>query len=360
MITISIFSVLNTFKKRRNNLILIFSKNSQLILRNRKIFRTKRVFFSGNIKDNLPMHLSTNQTKINFQKYNDYINFQKKNNTKNINVYNELLVSEQMTQNCDTIIYYWPKSKSEAKFQLINIMSCFPIGTKIFIVGDNSSGVKSAPLILKKWLDLKKIDNAKHCILIFGFLKKKIKFTIKDFFKTHIWKDFSIKSLPGVFGYKKIDEGSKLLASTFSENINGKILDIGSGTGFLSVCLLYSSPKANLTLTDNSVTALECSKETLYTNKLKGDVIISDLYSNIFNKFDLIISNPPFHEDLSVNFDITKKIISYSIRYLRKKGELRFVTNICFNYDFLLNKIFKTYSVMKKNNKFKVYQAFLK
>lgn len=339
---------------------MLFSKNSQLISRNSKAFKRKRVFFSGNIKDNFPMYLSTDKTKINFEKYNDYINFQKKNNIKSIDVYNNLLVSEKMTQYCNTIIYYWPKNKSEAKFQLLNIMSCFVIGTQIFIVGDNSSGVKSAPSILKKWINLKKIDTAKHSILIFGFLKRKIKFKIEDFFKIYMWQGFSIKSLPGVFGHKKIDEGSKLLASTFSNNITGKILDIGSGTGLLSVCLLRSSPKANLTLIENSVTALKCSQETLNENNLKGEVILSDLYSNIFKKFNLIISNPPFHEDLSVNFNVIKKIILYSIKYLNKKGELRFVTNICFNYDCLLKKIFNKHSVIKKNNRYKVYQAFLK
>jgi len=337
----------------------LFSKTSQLILRNSKIFEKKKVFFSGNIKDKFPMYLLTNKTIINFPKYNDYINFQKIKNIKNVDIYNNLLISKKMIQDCNTIIYYWNKNKSESEFQLINIMSCFSIGTEIFIVGNNSSGIKSAPLILKKLINLKIIDNAKHSILIFGCLIKKIKFVIEDFFKIHTWKEFFIKSLPGVFGYKKIDEGSKFLASTFSKNITGKVLDVGSGTGFLSVSLLRSSPDVILTLIDNNVAALKCSKETLHTNHLKGEVILSDLYSNIFNKFDLIISNPPFHEDLKINFNIIKKMIFYSIQYLNRNGEFRFVTNSCFKYDFLLKKTFKKYSILKINNKYKVYQAFL-
>ncbi|WP_261979604.1 16S rRNA (guanine(1207)-N(2))-methyltransferase RsmC [Buchnera aphidicola] len=336
-------------------------KSSKLILRHSSIFKTKKVFFSGNIQDNFPLRLSTVNTKINLYKYNIYINLKKNvKNIKNIHIYNNLLVSQEMIQNCDTIIYYWPKDKSEAQFQLINLISHLQINTEIFIVGENSSGVRSAPLIFKNWITLNKIDSAKHSLLISGFLKKQKKFILEDFFKTHIWKKCFIQSLPGVFGYKKIDEGSELLASTFTKNISGKVLDIGSGTGFLSASLLCISPQAILTLVDNNIAALKCSQYTLDSNQLKGTVICSDLYSNICQKFDLIISNPPFHEDLKINFNIIKKIIYASKKYLTLEGELRFVVNSFLNCDNLLEKIFKKYFILKKTNKYKIYQAFLK
>jgi 16S rRNA (guanine1207-N2)-methyltransferase len=196
-------------KNIQGKIILFFCRNSKLILRHSNIFKTKKVFFLGNIQDELPLYLNSISTKINFYKYNAYINFKENiKNTKNIHVYNDLLISPNMLQNCDTIIYYWPKDKSEAQFQLINLISSLKINTQIFIVGENSSGIRSAPLIFKDLITLNKVDNAKHSLLLSGFLKKQKKFILENFFKTHIWKNFSIKSLPGVFGHKKIDEGS--------------------------------------------------------------------------------------------------------------------------------------------------------
>ncbi|QCI20466.1 hypothetical protein D9V67_01680 [Buchnera aphidicola (Brachycaudus cardui)] len=61
---------------------MLFSKSSQLILRHSKIFKTKNVFFSGNIQDNFPIYLSTSNKKINLQKYNDYIKLKKKSYKK--------------------------------------------------------------------------------------------------------------------------------------------------------------------------------------------------------------------------------------------------------------------------------------
>ncbi|AYN24738.1 16S rRNA (guanine(1207)-N(2))-methyltransferase RsmC [Buchnera aphidicola] len=336
---------------------MIFSKNSQLILRHQKIFKNRKVFFSGNIDDELPINLSTIKTKIHFQKSQ---NLKKINDNKNITFYRELLVSKNIVEDYNTLIYYWPKNKSEAKFQLFHLLSHFPIESEIFIVGGNSSGVKSAKLILEESVKLKKIDNANHSILMSGIIFKKTKFILESFFKTHIWKNLIIKSLPGVFGHKKIDEGSKFLASTFCKKINGKILDVGCGSGFLSVSVLRKSPNCFLTMIDRKTSALISSQATLNANFFKGEVLSSNIYSNVFKKFNMIISNPPFHDDLKTNFNITKKIIFNSTKFLKKNGELRFVTNQCFSYDFYLKKIFSKFFIIEKNNKYKIYQAFLK
>ncbi|WP_343154019.1 16S rRNA (guanine(1207)-N(2))-methyltransferase RsmC [Buchnera aphidicola] len=336
---------------------MLFSQNSQIILRYQNIFKNKKIFFSGNIQDTLPQYLSSIETSLHLSNINNNFYENKKNAIDKFHIYYDLLISEKIVKNYNTMIYYWPKNKSEAKFQLYNLLSCCSIGTEIFIVGKNSSGVKSAPKILKKWVNLKKIESAKHSVLFSGFLKYKTKFILQDFFKTHIWKNLYIKCLPGVFGYKKIDIGSQLLASTFSKNINGEILDLGCGSGFLSTCILKKSKNSFLTMVDNQVSSIISTQETLLSNKLTAKVFLSNIYSNISNKFDLIISNPPFHNDLKLNFNIIKNIISDSSKYLKKRGELRFVVNNCFNYDDLLRKKFKKFNIIKKTNLFKVYQG---
>jgi len=124
--------------------------------------------------------------------------------------------------------------------------------------------------------------------------------------------------------------------------------------------VLYRSPKAKITLIDNDIAALNCSQYILNKNSLKGTLILSNVYSNVFQKFDLIISNPPFHDNLYINFSIIKEIIYNSKKYLTSQGELRFVVNTCFNYNFLLSKTFKKYGILKKTEKYKIYQDFLK
>jgi len=337
---------------------LLFSKNSQLILRHYKKFKTKKVFFSGNIQDTSSLLISSISIKIHYQKYYHWMKLSQ-NKIKNQNINTYFFLSKKIIKNYDTLVYYWPKNKNEAIFQLMHLLSLFSIGTEIFIVGENTSGVKSASTILDKWMKLEIIEKARNSILSSGFLIKNTKFSLKSFFQTHSWKNVLVKSLPGVFGYKKIDEGSKLLASTFKKSVRGKVLDIGCGSGFLSAYLSYFSPNAFFTLLDNNFYALISSKHTMQTNNNKSKILMSDLYSNVSDKFDLIISNPPFHNDLKKDFSMIKKIISESIKYLKYKGELRFVINSCFNFENLLKKTFKKYTIIEKTNKYKVYQLFL-
>lgn len=66
------------FNHKRKIITLLLSQNSQLILRNKKFFETKKVLFFGNIKDDYPLYLKTMNTKINVKKYNYYVLLKKK------------------------------------------------------------------------------------------------------------------------------------------------------------------------------------------------------------------------------------------------------------------------------------------
>ncbi|QTM69214.1 methyltransferase, partial [Buchnera aphidicola (Hormaphis cornu)] len=181
-----------------------------------------------------------------------------------------------------------------------------------------------------------------------------------NFFKTYIWNNVIIQVLPGVFGYHGVDPGSLLLMSTFKANIYGKVLDIGSGSGILSVLLIkQSKKKINLTLSDINSEALISSKKTLKSNNISGNVIASDLFSHITNKFNLIISNPPLHDDLKFSRNTIKELIQQSVHYLHNKGELRIVVSNFLSYSKKIKKIFGNCSILKSTNCFKVYQAFL-
>ena len=82
------------------------------------------------------------------------------------------------------------------------------------------------------------------------------------------------------------------------EKIN--ILDIGTGSGCISCALAKKLEKKDIEIlaTDISTDALEVAIENINNLNLVRKVIIrkSDIYSKIrdFEKFDLIVSNPPY------------------------------------------------------------------
>ena len=76
-----------------------------------------------------------------------------------------------------------------------------------------------------------------------------------------------------------------------------KILDLGTGSGCIAVCLAKLLPQARVWATDVSSAALQLAKENADLHKVKVKFLSGDLFSALEKdqeKFDLIISNPPY------------------------------------------------------------------
>ncbi|VFP87720.1 16S rRNA (guanine(1207)-N(2))-methyltransferase RsmC [Candidatus Erwinia haradaeae] len=332
----------------------IFSPASAMLLRHHNKFNKRRIVFSGHLQDTLSAQLETENSYIHTQQYHQWETLRKIPQTK---VYFSLSPISSILDNCDTLIYYWPNNKKKAQFQLQNLLSLLTCGSDIFIVGEYSSGIRSAHGMLENWVNLIKIDSAYRCGLYYGSLAKKSYFNLCEFWHEHLVEGITLKSLPGVFGYNGIDNGTELLLSTFRKDMEGKILDVGCGTGIISAVIANRSPSANITLADINVAALVASKATLLCNNLKGAVLASNIYSKITGCFDMIVANPPFHDGPKVTLDIARTLIKDAPNFLYKGGELRIVANSFLPYHHILNKVFGHHTVIICNKYFKVYSA---
>ena len=82
-------------------------------------------------------------------------------------------------------------------------------------------------------------------------------------------------------------EDSYLLNKYVRQYAQGKILDMGTGSGFQAITALEDP--------DNEVLAVDISSECVEHVKKKGvNAIQSDLFEKVEGKFDLIIFNPPY------------------------------------------------------------------
>lgn len=91
---------------------------SEVMLRHSDEFIERRVLFAGDLQDSLPAQFEAADVRVHTQQYHHW---QLLNRTMGDNVQFGLTVDPAFVANCDTLVYYWPKSKQEAQFQLCNI-----------------------------------------------------------------------------------------------------------------------------------------------------------------------------------------------------------------------------------------------
>ena len=102
---------------------------------------------------------------------------------------------------------------------------------------------------------------------------------------------------------------------------NIKILDIGTGSGCIAITLNKLLNNCDITGLDISSEALEVAKENNIINNTNVKFIESDIFSNVSDKYDVIISNPPYisYDDIEV-MDIVKNNEPHLALYAKDNG----------------------------------------
>lgn len=73
------------------------------------------------------------------------------------------------------------------------------------------------------------------------------------------------------------------------------VLDVGIGTGGVSMCILANNPEAKITGIDTSDKMLDACRENAELNGANIDLIIADITTWRTDKtFDLVVTNPPY------------------------------------------------------------------
>ncbi|WP_075183087.1 16S rRNA (guanine(1207)-N(2))-methyltransferase RsmC [Pantoea sp. 1.19] len=333
-----------------------FTPASEVVLRHSDEFLTRHVLFAGDLQDDLPAQLATASTRVHTQQYHHW---QALSRSLGDRARFSLVATADDVEGCDTLVYYWPKNKPEAQFQLQNLLSLLPVGCDLFVVGENRSGVRSAEGMVEAWATLEKIDSARRCGFYHGQLEQRPTFDERDFRDGYLMDGLTICTLPGVFSRDGLDNGSALLLSTFTPHTKGKVLDVGCGSGVLSAHLRSHSPKVRLWLCDVGAAALSASRGTLAMNEMEGEVFASNVFSDVSGRFDLIISNPPFHEGTQTSLEAAQSLIRGAAKHLNNGGELRIVANAFLPYPQLLDETFGRHEVLAQTGRFKVYRAVM-
>ena len=125
----------------------------------------------------------------------------------------------------------------------------------------------------------------------------------------------------GVFSKGELDYGSYLLIKNVLPIVKGKVLDLGCGYGAIG-CIVNKLTDSEVLMIDVNKRAVHLANMNIKENKLSNiNAIVNDGVSNIKEKFNYIVTNPP----IRVGKEILYNLIYSCKEKLEENGEIYLV-----------------------------------
>jgi 16S rRNA (guanine1207-N2)-methyltransferase len=176
--------------------------------------------------------------------------------------------------------------------------------------------------------------------------------------------DYQICNYANVFSRASLDIGTRFLLEHLPQHKNAQdIIDLGCGNGVVGLILAKKHPRAKLHFIDESYMAIASARQTFklaFKDRSNATFKVNDALSG-FNPAtaDLIVCNPPFHQQNNINDQTAKRMFKQSRVVLRKGGELWVIGNRHLGYHQILKRLFGNAEVCAANAKFVIIKAIV-
>jgi 16S rRNA (guanine1207-N2)-methyltransferase len=171
-------------------------------------------------------------------------------------------------------------------------------------------------------------------------------------------------SRPGLFAWDRIDTASALLASQLPPTLSGRAADLGAGYGYLATELLRRCPQVSaVDLYEAEQRALEPARINLANavrecaREVAIDYLWHDVATGLPRQYDVIVSNPPFHQGRTDQPELGQAFIVAAANALESGGRLWLVANRHLPYEAVLAARFSTVRSVIVQDGFKVIEA---
>lgn len=169
---------------------------------------------------------------------------------------------------------------------------------------------------------------------------------------------YSIVTMPGVFSWDHLDDGTALFLDHLDVAPGAEVLDIGCGYGIIG--LVMARAGARVTMIDDDLLAVRCAQASVRANDLADHCVVlaSDVTGAVRDRrFDVVVSNPPFHHGVEVTTEIAEQIVCESFDLLVPGGRLLIVANRFLPYDRTMREVFGNVRTLTETGRYYVLES---
>ncbi len=276
-------------------------------------------------------------------------------------VYDSVCPASSEAETFDTALLVIPKGRAFSRLLLGAAYHALKPGGRLYLAGPNAGGakaiVKDAGAIFGRAATIH--SKARNRVAVAVKLVHAQGEAVPSFERLHELDvaGLSLCSIPGVFSWEELDDGTARLLDTLGEDlcIGQRVLDVGCGTGVIG---LYAARlgAASVDMIDSSFLAVQCAQEGILANGFAATchAWTSDLYSDAGDEpYNLILSNPPFHIGHAVETEAAQALIS---------GARDRLVNLFLPYERLLKGVFgeRSVRIVQEDTRYRVIEGVLK
>ncbi len=170
-----------------------------------------------------------------------------------------------------------------------------------------------------------------------------------------------LRNHAGVFCREALDIGTRFFLPYLPTDLgSAQVADLGCGNGVLGIVCALKNPQAQLRMVDESYMAVQSAQENWQLALAERPVTVyagDGLGAEQAETLDIVLCNPPFHQQQVVGDFLARRMFQQSHRALKKDGQLWIVGNRHLGYHVTLKRMFRDVQQIAANAKFVIFKA---
>ena len=261
----------------------------------------------------------------------------------------------------DLVALWLPKGRAALELQLAGAARALEAGGRLVLCGPKRGGIKPArALVAERFGAVLDTRSGSHCQAILSQLERlpPLDEDERSVEVEALGHRFAFTTLPGVFAHGRLDEGTQVLLERLEPGEFRRALDWGCGGGVIGAALQLARPGAEVRLVDSSAAAVEAARRTFARLELDPEAVRpADGWRGVDGDFDLIVTNPPFHQGIDTDRRATEGFLDRAAERLRPGGRLVLVANVFLPWAERLSRHFAQVETILRDRRWQVLEA---